>query len=92
MFSNGVGLLGFLSRGPFILRQSSVMYYTKEDVQRLADKIHKRCCHVNHINGCGYYNSDWEYPNIQRKLYYSKVILMLMYTDVKTLERVIDLL
>ena len=52
-------------------------YNQLSEAQRLADLIHQKTCHSNHIDQCGYEYESWTSPDSSKKSYLGKAEAML---------------
>lgn len=59
------------------LVQEFKQYNQLSEAQRLADLIHEKTCHSNHIDQCGYEYESWTSPGYSRQSYLRKSVSML---------------
>lgn len=52
-------------------------YNQLSEAQRLADLIHQKTCHSNHIDQCGYEYESWTSPGYSKQSYLRKAEEML---------------
>ena len=56
-------------------------YNQLSEAQRLADLIHQKTCHLNHIDQCGYEYESWRSNLKSRKLSYLKKAEAMLQTS-----------
>ena len=66
-------------------KESEYERIEKTDVGRVATLLHKKICHSDHTEGCGwYYRKDWSDP--QHAQYLAKAEFLLTYMDIESIE------
>lgn len=49
--------------------------------QRIAEALHNKLCHANHIDGCGWDYSNWNNPCYTRMSYLAKAEALMDYIE-----------
>lgn len=49
----------------------------------LADELHKRFCHHNHADGCGYLYGNWEKPRNEQREWLNKATRLISRTKLR---------
>lgn len=62
------------------------------DEQRLAEALHKKLCHLNHTDCCGWDYESWNNIGFSRNIYLQKAKTVLTITDIETALKICEAL